>query len=1117
MSVDAPHLQEFWASGLIFISSPFQIALAAVSLYERLGWAAFVGGGIMAALLLINTYIARVLKNMQQAQTKNRDKRTRLMSEILNNIKSIKFYAWEDAFISRVLKIRNDEELRMLKKIGVTNAVNTTLWTGVPFLAALGSFATVAYTGSKILTADIVFPCILIFNLLQDPLVRVTNVFSELIEATFCVARIRNFLLSQELQSDAREVDETEVPDGGTVLEVRGGEFKWSKAAVQPTLEGVDLSARKGELIGVLGPAGCGKTSLLSAILGEMIRTEGSVKVHGRIAYVPQNPWMMNATIRDNILFSHRYDEEFYNIVLDACALRPDLAEFPDGDLTEVGERGITLSGGQRARISLARAVYARADLYLLDDPLAVVDAHITRHLFDQVIGPDGLLAGKTRLHVASSVSYLSQHDSIVMIRRGIILESNTFDGAVKNPSSEIAKLVASNKANSSRRQSGTVTPANGTTSGSEAMLAPAPVIPKSTKYRILSFIERRPSVILLRDRAKPNTQPKGEYFEEGKVRADVYKRYFRAAGLAGMVFYVFCIIMQQGCSIFSNITLREWGNHNQALGGNSDIGYYLFIYGMLALGASLFSFLGSALLWVYCAIKSARSSHDEMLFAVMRSPLSFFEQTPMGRIMNLFSRDQYVIDEALIRVMNALLGTLLQIIGMVIVIGGAFPLFYALLIPLGLIYRSIMLHYIDTSRELKRLDATTKSLILAWFQESLGGLSTIRGFSQATVFTYGSEAKLDQNQMIYYPAISANRWVAIRIDLLGSVIIASTVGLSLVRLFTTGIDAGLVGLVLLYSLLMTQSLNLFIRSASEVEQNLVSVERVLNYGNLPPEEPLEIPDATLPNDWPQRGEIEFQNYSMSYHSGSAPVLRDLNFTVHAGENVGVVGRTGAGKSSLLLGLLRILEPAAGTILIDGEDIRQLGLRDLRRAISIVPREPQLFGGTVRENVDPTAEYDDGRIWDALEKVHLKEFVTGLPGGLDAGLKEGGLSLSSGQRQLVCFARALLRKTKILIFDEATSVIDPETDRAIQQILRGPMFEGVTTLTIARRPNTVLYSDHIIVLEAGSVSSTAAPTSATQRVCFQVAESSEPEELLKNKNSLFYALAAEAGLLPGTK
>ncbi|KAG8721626.1 hypothetical protein FRC09_007600 [Ceratobasidium sp. 395] len=1069
-----------------------------MSLYERLGWAAFVGGGIMGALLLINTYIARVLKNMQHTQTKNRDKRTRLMSEILNNIKSIKFYAWEDSFISRVLKIRNDEELRMLKKIGVTNAINTTLWAGVPFLAALGSFATVAYTGSKILTADIVFPCILIFNLLQDPLIRVANVISELIESTFSVARIRDFLLSQELQSDAREVDETEVPDGEVVLEIRGGEFKRSKTAVQPTLEGVDLSARKGELVGVLGPAGCGKTSLLSAILGEMIRTEGSVKVHGRIAYVPQNPWTMNATIRDNILFSHRYDEEFYNIVLDACALRPDLAQFPDGDLTEVGERGITLSGGQRARISLARAVYARADLYLLDDPLAAVDAHIAQHLFDQVIGPDGLLAGKTRLHVTSSVSHLSQHDSIVMIRRGIILESNTFDGAVKNPSSEIAKLI--NKAGSSRRQSGTVTPANGATSGSEAMLAHAPVIPKSTKYRILSFIERRPSVILLRDRAKPNTQPKGEHFEEGKVGADVYKRYFRAAGLAGMVFYVFCIIMQQGCSIFSNITLREWGNHNQAMGGNSDIGYYLFIYGMLALSAFLFSFLGSALLWVYCAIKSARSSHDTMLFAVMRSPLSFFEQTPMGRIMNLFSRDQYVIDEALIRVINAFLGTLLQIIGMIIVIGGAFPLFYALLIPPGLIYRTIMLHYIDTSRELKRLDATTKSLILAWFQESLRGLSTIRGFSQATVFTYFSEAKLDQNQMIYYPVISVNRWVAIRIELLGSIIIASTVGLSLVRLFTTGVDAGLVGLVLLYSLLTTQSLNLFVRSASEVEQNLISVERVLNYTNLPPEEPLEIPDATLLNDWPQSGEIEFQNYSTCYHSEPSPVLKDLNFTIHAGENVGVVGRTGAGKSSLLLGFLRILEPVTGTILIDSEDIKQLGLRDLRRAISIVPQEPQLFEGTVRENVDPTAEYDDGRIWDALEKVHLKEFVTGLPGGLDAGLKEGGLSLSTGQRQLLCFARALLRKTKILIFDETTSVMDPGTDRAIQQILRGPVFEGVTTLTIARRPNTVTYFDRIIVLEAGSV-----------------VESGEPEELLKNKNSLFYALATEAGVLPGTK
>ncbi|KAG8788253.1 hypothetical protein FRC12_014784 [Ceratobasidium sp. 428] len=1119
MSVDASRLQELCISGLIAISGPFQIVLAFVSLYELLGWAAFVGVGVMIISLPLNTFIARMLKNMQRAQMKNRDKRTRLMSELLNNIKSIKLYAWEDSFISQVLKIRNDEELRMLRKIGVTNAVNTTLWTGVPLLVAFGSFATAAYTGSKALTPDVV-----------------ATVTSQVVESTVSVARVRDFLLSEELQSDAREVDETEVAEGDVVLEIRGGEFKWSKTAVQPTLEGVDLSARKGELIGVLGPVGCGKTSLLSAILGKMVRAEGTVKVHGRIAYAPQNPWMMNATIRDNILFSHRYDEEFYNIVLDgvypdqpfdsvlrymhkpACALRPDLAQFPDGDLTEVGERGITLSGGQRARISLARAVYARADLYLLDDPLAAVDAHVARHLFDQVIGPDGLLAGKTRLHVTNGVSYLSQHDLIVMIRRGIILESSTFEDAIGDPGSEIAKLIASSKTSSSRGHSGTATPANEATGASEATLvsvpAPAPIPPKPAKDTAVSFLQRRPSVVLPRDRAKTKTQSKAEHREQGKVKADVYKRYFRAASLVGVIFYVLCVIVQQGCSILSNIALREWGNYNQRMGGNSDIGYYLFVYGMLGLGASLFSFLGSVLLWVYCAIKSARSLHDtvssiprllfgcmrlkqvQMLFAVLRSPLSFFEQTPMGRIMNLFSRDQYVIDEALIRVINAFLRTLLQIIGVVVVIGGTFPLFFALLIPLGFVYRFIMLYYLATSRELKRLDAVTKSPIFAWFQESLGGLSTIRGFSQERVFTCGNEAKLDQNQMIYYPAVSANRWVAIRIELLGSFIVVSAAVLSLTALFTTGIDAGLVGLVLSYSLSATQSLNLFIRSASDVEQNLVSVERVLNYVNLPPEEPLEIPDATLPNNWPQRGEIEFQNYSMRYRPELAPVLKDLNLTIHAGENVGVVGRTGAGKSSLFLGLLRILEPAAGTILVHGEDIKQLGLRDLRRAISIVPQEPQLFEGTVRENVNPTAEYDDGRIWDALEKAHLKEFVIGLPGGLDAGLKEGGLSLSSGQRQLVCFARALLRKTKILILDEATSAMDIKTDKAIQEILRGPVFEGVTTLTIAHRLNTVIDSDRIIVLDAGSVT-----------------ESGEPEELLKNQSSLFYALAAEAGIL----
>ncbi|KAG9121358.1 hypothetical protein FRC07_002714, partial [Ceratobasidium sp. 392] len=1091
MSVDASRLQDLCTYGLIAFSGPLQIILAFVSLYNLLGWPAFVGVAIMVVSLPLNTFIARVLKKMQGEQMKNRDKRTRLMSELLNNIKSIKLYAWEDSFIRRVLTVRNDQELKMLRKIGVTTAINTTLWTGIPLLVAFGSFATAAYTGSKPLTADVIFPCISLFNLLQFPLAMFANITSQLVEASVAVTRIRKFLLSEELQVDARVVDEGEVAEGDTVLEITNGEFKWSKTLLEPTLQHIDLTIRKGELIGVLGRVGSGKTSLLSAVVGEMVREEGSVKVVGRVAYAPQNAWIMNATIRENILFSHRYDEEFYNVVLDACALRPDLALFSDGDLTEVGEKGITLSGGQRARISLARTVYARADLYLLDDPLAAVDAHVARHVFDQVIGPNGLLAGKARLHVTNSVAYLDQHDSIMMLRRGIILESGTFTEIMGDPTKELAKLITSNKKSNqgSRNQSGTATPINPSndmqesSSTSDETLAPSLPSLSKEKEKLSPKKLRRPTILSVRSQqrlraqlqAQTGTEQKVEHREQGNVKMGVYKRYFQASSMPGVVAYMLCAVLQQACSILSNVSLKSWGNHNQEVGDNTGLGYYLFVYGMFALASAVFSFVAAVLLWVFCAIKSARSLHDAMLLAVIRAPLSFFEQTPMGRIMNLFSRDQYVIDEVLIRVLGGFYRTMLVVSGIVVVVGGTFPLFLVTLIPLAYVYRVIMLYYLATSRELKRLDATSKSPIFSWFQESLGGLSTIRAFGQQDVFMAQNEAKLDRNQMVYLPAVSVNRWLAVRLELLGACIVLSAAVLSLVALVTTGVDAGLVGLV---------------RKRGRAEPGFSRT-----YIDLEPEAPLEIPDASLPAGWPQTGDIIFKDYCMRYRPELPLVLKDLNMTIQSGEKVGVVGRTGAGKSSLFLSLLRILEPASGTVLINGIDITKIGLHDLRRAISIIPQEPQLFEGTIRENIDPTDEHDDEKIWAAIEQAHLKEYVLTLPGGLDSIVKEGGSSMSSGQRQLVCFARALLRNTKILILDEATSAVDLETDKAIQQIIRGPQFKEITTLTIAHRLNTVIDSDRILVLENGTV-----------------AELDTPKVLLQNENSLFYALAAEAGV-----
>ncbi|KAF8202113.1 multidrug resistance-associated ABC transporter [Pholiota molesta] len=1083
MSVDATRLQDLCTYGLIAISGPLQIILAFVSLYNLLGWAAFVGVAIMVVSIPLNTFIARILKRMQEQQMKNRDKRTRLMSELLANIKSIKLYAWEYSFIRKISEVRNNQELKMLKKIGIVTAWNMALWSGIPLLVAFSSFATAALTSSKPLTSDIIFPAISLFMLLQFPLAMFSQVTSNIIEAIVSVKRLSSFLTADELQKDARKlIDKPDLQLGDEVLSIKDADFAWSKNAVEPTLEGISLSVKKGELVGVLGRVGAGKTSLLSAIIGEMTRREGEVIVTGSVAYAPQNPWILSATVRENILFSHEYDETFYNLVIEGCALGQDLALLANGDLTEVGEKGITLSGGQRARISLARAVYARADLTLLDDCLAAVDSHVARHVFDHVIGPNGLLATKGRILVTNSIAFISQFDSLLFLRRGIILEQGSYSSLLANPNSEIAKLV---KGHGKGNGSGSSTPFG--TSGSAT--------PKKKLRHRASFQKARriPEVAT----HKPSGGLTKEHQEQGRVKIEVYKQYIQAASKAGFAFFLFATIAQQAASVLATLTLRYWGEHNREMGDNSGMFKYLLIYGCFSLSSSLLGALSAITMWVYCALRSAKRLHDSMLDSLMRAPLSFFELTPTGRILNLFSRDMYVVDQILARVIQGLCRTLAVCLSIVAVIGGSFPPFLIALIPLGWFYLRVMKYYLATSRELKRMDAVTRSPIFAWFSESLAGLSTIRAFHQETIFVAANQKRIDHNQICYLPSISVNRWLSVRLEFVGALIILIVAFLAMSALITTGVDAGLVGLVLSYALNTTSSLNWVVRSASEVEQNIVSVERVLHQTEVEPEAPQEIPETKPAGIWPSEGAIEFRNYSTQYRPGLDLILKDINLQIKPKEKIGVCGRTGAGKSSLLLALFRIIEPVTGTILIDSVDITKIGLHDLRSGLSIVPQSPDLFEGTLRENIDPVGEYSDVDIWIAIEQAHLKDYIESLPDKLDAPVREGGLSLSSGQRQLLCFARALLRKSKILVLDEATSAVDLDTDQAIQEIIHGPAFTNVTMLTIAHRLNTILESDRIVVMDAGTV-----------------AEVDTPVNLLNNPSSIFYSLAKEAGLVP---
>ncbi|KAF8074805.1 multidrug resistance-associated ABC transporter [Lyophyllum atratum] len=1087
MSVDATRLQDLCTYGLIALSGPLQITLAFISLYSLLGWAAFVGVGIMIFSIPLNTFIAGILKRMQEQQMKNRDKRTRLMSELLANIRSIKLYAWEFSFMRKISDTRNNQELRMLRKIGLVTAGNMALWSGIPLLVAFSSFATAAMTSSTPLTSDVIFPAISLFMLLQFPLAMFSQVTSNIIEAIVSVKRLSDFLNADELQPDAREVVEKPVlNEGDEVLSIRDADFSWEKKAVEPTLENINLTVKKGQLVGVLGRVGSGKTSLLSAIIGEMTRREGSLVLSGSTSYAPQNPWILSASVRENILFSHEYDEIFYNLVIEACALSQDLALLPQGDATEVGEKGITLSGGQRARISLARAVYARADLVLLDDCLAAVDSHVARHVFDHVIGPRGLLATKARILVTNSIAFLKQFDTLVFVRRGIIVECGSYEAIMSNPEGEVSKLVRGHGTSSSSSgtstpfvSSGTVTPGEGRKiEGDNPSQAEeyAGAISEKLRHRI-DF----PKARIAKPSPTQTPPPEGlskEHTEQGRVNVNVYKQYIEAASKAGFFFFLLTTVLQQATSVLANLTLRSWAEHNREMGSNKGMFQYLVIYGLLAFSSTILGGLSAVLMSVLCALRSSKRLHDAMLNSLMRAPLSFFELTPTGRILNLFSRDTYVVDQILGRVIQGMCRTLAVCLSILAVIGGSFPPFLIAVIPLAFFYARVMKYYLATSRELKRLDAVSRSPIFAWFSESLAGLSTIRAFNQQPLFIYEIRRRIDRNQICYLPSISVNRWLAVRLEFVGALIILIVAMLAMTALITTGVDAGLVGLVLSYALNTTSSLNWVVRSASEVEQNIVSVERILHQTEVKPEAPLEIPENKPSEMWPSKGEIEFHEYSTKYRPELDFVLRNISMTI------------------LLLALFRIIEPVEGTILIDSVDITKIGLHDLRSNISIVPQSPDLFEGTLRENIDPVGEHSDVDIWMALSQAYLKEYVDTLPEGLDAPVREGGSSLSAGQRQLLCFARALLRKSKILVLDEATSAVDLDTDQAIQGIIKGPAFADVTILTIAHRLNTIIDSDRVLVMDSG-----------------KVAELDTPASLLANKASIFYSLAYEAGLI----
>ncbi|KAF9941830.1 hypothetical protein BGZ67_003920 [Mortierella alpina] len=1095
MSIDAQRVQDLVTYLHVVWSGLFQIGIALYLLYNTMGWAIFAGVTVMILTIPLNARLSVYMKNYQQQQMKNKDTRIKLMNEILNGIRVIKLYAWEGTFLQKVLTVRNEHELATMKKIGYLSAVQSFTWACTPFLVSLSTFTVYALVMKRPMTTDIVFASIALFNLLQFPLAMFPFVISSCVEAYVALGRVYKYLTSSEVDpnaiiiEDPRKLSGHSATDKYTLL-VKDASYSWYKDS-SPVIKDVNIALKKDCLLTVVGRVGSGKSSLIAALCGDLERVSGEIRVRGSVAFIPQQAWIMNDTLRNNILFGNAYDPHYYKKTIEACCLQPDFDMLSGGDMTEIGERGINLSGGQKARISLARAVYARADIYLFDDPLSAVDAHVGRTIFDKVIGPKGLLAGKTRVFVTHQIQYLMQSTLIMMLREGRVVEQGNFQELMKKRS-DVYQLVTEFGNDPSQQtdepEDGQVEPlveqnlileedvveTDDFPAEEVSLLSTTPRSARRDSIRSVTSVRtlRRPSMASLQQRSKSDKadQAKGtiiseEQMKQGSVNRSVYRAYAKACSYKWVFMYILSMLCSQGASISTSLWLTHWSSDNDSGNVSRSTMYYLGIYAALGLTYAVLTVFQSIILQVHCAIRSARVLHQEMLHSVLRSPMVFFDTTPMGRILNRFSKDQSTIDEVLPRSFGGYSRTLFQVASVLLVVTLSTPSFIVVIFPFGFVYLWLQRYYLATSREIRRLDSVSRSPVFAHFQETLGGVCTIRAYRQQNRFIKGNEFHLDQNLRAYYPSIAGNRWLAFRLECLSSIIIFGSAFLAVVSLSRNiSVDPGLVGLSLTYALSITQTLNWMVRQYTEIESNIVSVERLQEYVELKPEAAEVIEDHRPPQDWPAQGRVDFVNYETRYRPGLELVLRGVTCSIRPHEKIGICGRTGAGKSSLTLSLFRIIES-----------------------------DPVLFAGTIRFNLDPLGAKTDHELWQALEDSYLKDHVSQMDGGLSATVLEGGDNFSVGQRQLICLARALLRKTSLLVLDEATAAIDLETDALVQAVIRRK-FNHCTILTIAHRINTVMDSDRIMVLSDG-----------------KIAEFETPEKLLADPTSIFYSLAKESG------
>ncbi|XP_055936124.1 ATP-binding cassette sub-family C member 4-like isoform X2 [Argiope bruennichi] len=1131
------------------IAGPIQTAIIIVVLWQHIDFASLAGVSVLLLYIPFQGMMGKLFSKLRMKTASLTDERIRLMNEIIGGMRVIKMYGWEFPFANLVDSIRR-KEVTKIRRTSILRGLNLAVFFISSKLILLVAFVVFVLGVKGDLTPEKVFVCMSLFNNLR---LAMTLFFPYAIaqgaESIISLKRIQKFLLLEEQQETSHlDVSNLRPKLSQCGIWMQKVVASWDKGG-ESTLRNVTLTVKPGELLAVVGPVGCGKTSLLMSILGELPIVSGEVKVRGKVAYASQEPWVFGGSVKQNVIFGSTFDENKYKTVLNVCALDKDIELFPYGDQTPVGERGVSLSGGQKARVNLARAMYFDADIFLLDDPLSAVDSAVSKHLFEKCI--NGYLKDKVRILATHQIQFLKGASQILVLKEGKCLALGTYDQLTES-GVDLGSMMEDYENERRQRLCSMNSTASNVSLPDELGDGTTAVPLYESTLSLSSSVSAGYDDI---EGEKINDKgPKGveELKTQGAVKLKVYIEYIKSG--AGLFLRIILLLSYIGTQVLfsgsdfwltawtnleqrkynvkdcwdgvnaTKADLNETGQYNLTYGvfdrdffymnfanvsqdcfkvtsnyrmdefdaaSRVNTPYHLSVYAGLVLIVFLLSLLRTTCFFHMC-MKASRNLHNKMFRCVLRSPVSFFDSNPVGRVLNRFSKDVGVIDETM--PMAALDAVIIfcTLFGIICVVAIIEPLLLVPTLIISVAFVFLRRFYLPTARDVKRYEGITRSPVFSHLSTSLYGLTTIRAFKAQQSFELSFDHYQDRHTATWFMFISVTRWFGIVLDWL-CVIYITCVTVSMVVLSEDPSYASRAGLAIASALQLSGSFQWGVRQSAEVESQMTSVERVIEYSNLPPEAALDSDkDKKPPKEWPSKGYIIYKNVSLKYSPEDPPVLKNLNFEIYPEEKIGIVGRTGAGKSSMIATLFRMTEPE-GEVKIDGISTKDIGLHDLRRKISIIPQDPVLFTGPIRRNLDPFSEHKDDELWQALDEAYLKESIEEMPGGLDTIVSEGGSNFSVGQRQLICLARAILRRNRVLVLDEATANVDPNTDSLIQETIRD-RFAHCTVLTIAHRLHTIMDSDRVLVLDAG-----------------EVKEFDSPFVLLQNRNSLFSHMVQMTG------